>query len=226
MGGCAMIGQSMINIRAGGRTRLSGITAALVLITLVVWGATMIEMIPLAALVGVMFMVVIATFEWSSLRILSKIPRSDAFIIVMVSGITVVFDLAIAVISGIVISALVFAWEHGRNIRASVREDGKQKLYKLDGPLFFGSIASFKEIFDFQNDPDDVIIDFENSRVCDHSALEAVNNIAERYGQAGKKLHLLNLSKECSSLLKKAGNIVEVSVLKDLEWHIADDSLA
>ena len=226
MGGCAMIGQSMINIRAGGRTRLSGLTAALALITFVVWGAKMIEMIPLAALVGVMFMVVVATFEWTSLRVLSKIPRSDAFVIIMVSGITVVFDLAIAVISGIIISALVFAWEHGRNIRASIKEDKTQKLYKLDGPLFFGSIASFKELFDFKNDPNDVIIDFKKSRVCDHSALEAVNNIAERYEQVGKKLHLLNLSSECSKLLNKAGSIVEVSVLKDLEWHIADDRLA
>jgi SulP family sulfate permease len=226
MGGCAMIGQSMINIRAGGRTRLSGITAALVLIVLVVWGATLIEIIPLAALVGVMFMVVIATFEWTSLRIMSKIPRSDAFIIIMVSAMTVVFDLAIAVIGGVIISAIVFAWQHGKNIRATVQEEANKKLYKLDGPLFFGSASSFKELFDFQNDPDDIIIDFENSRVCDHSALEAVNNIAERYNQAGKKLHLLNLSRECSKLLKNAGSIVEVSVIKDLEWHIADDSLA
>jgi SulP family sulfate permease len=226
MGGCAMIGQSMINIRAGGRTRLSGITAALVLIIFVVWGATLIEMIPLAALVGVMFMVVIATFEWTSFRIMSKIPRSDAFVIIMVSGMTVVFDLAVAVIAGVIISALVFAWEHGRKIHAAVREDSNQKLYVLTGPLFFGSVSSFKELFDFQGDPEDVIIDFENSRVCDHSALEAVNNIAERYAQVGKKLHLLNLSRECSRLLRKAENIVEVSVIENLEWHIADDSLA
>ena len=173
-----------------------------------------------------MFMVVIATFEWTSLRIMSKIPRSDAFIIIMVSAMTVVFDLVIAVIAGVIISAIVFAWQHGKNIRATVKEEANKKLYKLDGPLFFGSASSFKELFDFQNDPEDIIIDFENSRVCDHSALEAVNNIAERYNQAGKKLHLLNLSRECSKLLKNAGNIVEVSVIKDLEWHIADDSLA
>ena len=226
MGGCAMIGQSMINIRAGGRTRLSGITAALVLIVFVVWGAMMIEMIPLAALVGVMFMVVLATFEWTSFRIMSKIPRSDAFVIIMVSAMTVIFDLAIAVIAGVIVSALVFAWEHGRKIQATVREDKKQKLYVLTGPLFFGSVSSFKELFNFQNDPEDIIIDFESSRVCDHSALEAVNNIAERYAQVGKKLHLLNLSRECSKLLKKAESIVEISVIENLEWHIAEDSLA
>ena len=226
MGGCAMIGQSMINIRAGGRTRLSGITAALVLISFVVWGATVIEMIPLAALVGVMFMVVIATFEWTSFRIIPKIPRSDAFIIIAVSSLTVIFNLAIAVIAGVIISALVFAWEHGRQIHATIREDQKQKLYRLNGPLFFGSVASFKELFDVHNDPDNIIIDFENSRVCDHSALESVNNIAERYEQVGKKLHLLNLSPECAQLIKKADSIVEISVIKDLEWHIADDTLA
>ena len=226
MGGCAMIGQSMINIRAGGRTRLSGITAALVLIVFVVWGASVIEMIPLAALVGVMFMVVIATFEWTSFRIIPKIPRSDAFIIVAVSTMTVVFNLAIAVIAGVIISALVFAWEHGRQIHATIKEDAKQKLYMLNGPLFFGSVASFKELFDFQNDPENIIIDFENSRVCDHSALESVNNIAERYAQVGKKLHLLNLSCECAQLIQKAESIVEISVIENLEWHIADDKLA
>ena len=226
MGGCAMIGQSMINIRAGGRTRLSGITAALVLISFVVWGATVIEMIPLAALVGVMFMVVIATFEWTSFRIIPKIPRSDAFIIIAVSSLTVIFNLAIAVIAGVIISALVFAWEHGRQIHATIREDQKQKLYILNGPLFFGSVASFKELFDVHNDPDNIIIDFANSRVCDHSALESVNNIAERYEQVGKKLHLLNLSTECAKLIKKADSIVEISVIEDLEWHIADDKLA
>ena len=226
MGGCAMIGQSMINIRAGGRTRLSGITAALVLIIFVVWGATVIEIIPLAALVGVMFMVVIATFEWTSFRIISQIPRSDAFVIIMVSAMTVIFDLAIAVMAGVIISALVFAWEHGRKIHATIREDKNQKLYILNGPLFFGSVASFKDLFDVQNDPENIIIDFENSRVCDHSALESVNNIAERYAQVGKKLHLLNLSRECSKLLEKAESIVEISVIENLEWHIAEDRLA
>ncbi|OVE81687.1 sodium-independent anion transporter [bacterium M21] len=226
MGGCAMIGQSMINIRAGGRSRWSGASAALFLLALVVWGAGLIEMIPLAALVGVMFMVVIGTFEWSSLRIINKIPRSDAFIIIMVSATTVVFDLAIAVLVGIIVSALVFAWEHGKHMHAVQAIDAQgRKIYELDGPLFFGSVTSFKDLFDFKNDPEHVVIDFANSRVCDHSSLEALDNVTERYLQAGKKLHLLNLSKECKALLKGAEKVIELSVIEDMEWHIAEDSL-
>ena len=225
MGGCAMIGQSMINIRGGGRTRLSGVTAAVCLLAFLIWFAPLIEMIPLAALVGVMFMVVIATFEWTSLRILWKIPKSDALVLITVSVITVAVDLAMAVLVGIIISALVYAWENGKKIHASTVEKKKRKIYKLEGSLFFGSITSFKDLFDYKNDPVDVIIDFKNSRVCDHSGLEALNNVAERYAKFNKKLHLLNLSKECESLIKKADNIVEISVIESLEWHLAENSL-
>jgi len=225
MGGCAMIGQSMINIRGGGRGRLSGITSALALLGFILFGATLIEQVPLAALVGVMFMVVIGTFEWSSLRLVNKIPLSDALIIVIVSAVTVVADLAIAVLVGIIVSALVFAWEHGKVMHAERTTVGGRTHYDLEGPLFFGSVSSFKNLFDFKSDQEHVVIDFANSRVWDHSGLEALQNITERYGSNGKKLHLLNLSKECRTLLGKAQNIVELSVIEDLEWHIADDLL-
>ena len=225
MGGCAMIGQSMINIRGGGRGRLSGITASIFLLALVLFGAGFIEKIPLAALVGVMFMVVIGTFEWSSLRLHGKIPLSDIIIITSVSIITVFADLAIAVVVGIIISALVFAWEHGKTMHAKKREEDGKTIYNLEGPLFFGSVSSFKELFDFKGDQEHVVIDFINSRVWDHSGLEALQNITERYDKYGKKLHLLNLSKECDKLLKKASSIVELSVIEDLEWHLADDEL-
>lgn len=227
MGGCAMIGQSVINIRAGGRGRTSGITAALALLGFVLFGAPLIEQIPLAALVGVMFMVVIGTFEWSSFRVIKRIPKSDALVIVLVSVITVLFDLATAVGIGIVFSALVFAWKKGRKIDVKESVDAfGTKIYTLDGSLFFGSVQSFKEIFDFQEDPVDVVIDFEKSRVHDHSGLEAISYVAEKYGQQGKKLHLLNLSSECRQLLKKADSIVEVTIIDGLQHHLADDQLA
>jgi len=227
MGGCAMIGQSIINIRAGGRGRLSGITAAVSLLAFVLFGATLIEQIPLAALVGIMFMVVIGTFEWSSFRIMKKIPKSDAFVIVLVSATTVIIDLAIAVIAGVIVSALVFAWNQGKQVTAtaSTTKEG-YKSYSLQGGLFFGSVTSFKDLFDFHNDPDHVLIDFKNARVYDHSALEAIQNVADRYRKVTKKVHLLNVSKECNLLLNKADNMVEVSILKGLNWHIADDKLA
>ncbi len=226
MGGCAMIGQSMINIRGGGRGRTSGIAAALFLLGFLLFGANLIEIIPLAALVGVMFLVVIGTFEWSSLRLSNKIPKSDLAVIIIVSAVTVLYDLAIAVLVGIIISALVFAWEHGKVMLANKETSEGKTIYNLHGPLFFGSAASFKDLFDFQNDAEHVVIDFSESRVCDHSGIEALQNITERYGNYNKKLHLLNLSKECNLLLKKAENIVELSVIEDLEWHIADDALA
>ena len=227
MGGCAMIGQSMINIRAGGRGRLSGISAALFLLFFIIFGAAFIEIIPLAALVGIMFMVVIATFEWSSFRIFKQIPKSDAFVLVLVSAVTVIVDLAIAVIAGVIVSALVFAWEKGKEIKVKnfTNQEG-QKVYVLDGALFFGSVTSFKDIFDFQNDPEHVVIDFEKSRVYDHSGLEAIQNIASRYAQYNKKIHLHHLSAECRDLLAKAPNIIEVSIIENLNWHIADDKLA
>ena len=226
MGGCAMIGQSMINIRGGGRGRTSGITAAMCLLFFVLFLAQYVEMIPLAALVGVMFMVVIGTFEWSSFRIISKIPKADAFIIILVSTVTVVEDLAIAVFVGIIASALIFAWNQGKVVKASVTlEKGTTKVYKLHGSLFFGSITSFKELFDFANDPKDVVIDFNDSRVYDHSGLEAINFIEEKYSEQNTKLHLLNLSKECSELINKADNVVEVSIIENLDWHLAENSL-
>ncbi len=227
MGGCAMIGQSMINIRGGGRGRSSGIAAALFLLTFILWTAPYVEKIPLAALVGVMFMVVIATFEWSSFRILGDIPKSDAIIIALVSIITFIENLAIAVLVGVITSALVFAWKKSRKIYVTISsEKPGSKVYLLDGCLFFGSVASFKNLFDYHNDPENIVIDFAQSRVYDHSGLEAINNVSEKYASLGKKLHLYNLSPECASLIDKGKNIIEVSVIDNLDWHhLADDSL-
>jgi len=227
MGGCAMIGQSMINVNSGGRSRLSGITAALSLLFFILFASSLIEMIPLAALTGVMFIVVMGTFEWSSFRIMGKIPRSDAFVLVLVSGVTVATDLAIAVVVGVIVSALVFAWEHAKHINAKTFiADNGSKVYELHGPLFFGSVHSFMELFDPRNDPDDVVVEFQHSRVGDHSGLEAIDNLAERYLNAGKTLHLRHLSPECRLLLHKAGNLVEVNVIEDPIYHVAVDDLA
>jgi len=224
MGGCAMIGQSMINVESGGRTRLSGISAALFLLGFILFGSALIEQIPLAALIGVMFMVVIGTFAWSSFRILHKIPKSDAFVLVLVSGVTVISDLAIAVIVGVIVSALVFAWQAAKRIGTNthVNEDGV-KIYVLHGPLFFGSIASFQELFDPKNDPDIVIADFLDSRVWDHSGVQAIDALEERYISAGKTLKLRHLSHDCQALLTKADNRVEVSPDEDPEYGIAMD---
>ncbi len=227
MGGCAMIGQSMINVNSGGHQRLSGISAALFLLAFILFASSLIEQIPMAALVGVMFIVVIGTFEWSSFRIFSKIPRHDAFVLVLVSGVTVATDLAIAVIVGVIVSALVFAWEHAKHINIkSYIDDNGSKVYELNGPLFFGSVKNFRELFTPENDPDDVIIEFKNSRVSDHSAIEAIDNLALRYIHAGKKLHLRHLSEECKQLLDNAGDLVEVNRLEDPSYHVADDKLA
>lgn len=226
MGGCAMIGQSMININSGGRGRLSGISAALFLLMFILFASKQIEMIPMAALVGVMFMVVIATFEWSSFRILKKIPMKDAFVLILVSAVTVATDLALAVIVGVIVSVLIFAWEHARHLHVVMREDEDgSRVYELNGPLFFGCIKEFKEFFDPANDPDDVVIEFRNSRVVDHSAIEAIDALAEKYRQAGKTLHLRHLSEDCRLLLHKAGDMVEVNVLEDPHYAVADDEL-
>jgi SulP family sulfate permease len=227
MGGCAMIGQSMINVNSGGRGRMSGISAALFLLLFILVASPLIEQIPLAALIGVMFIVVIGTFEWSSFRIVGKVPRSDALILVTVSAVTVATDLAVAVVVGVIISALVFAWEHAKHIRIDAREDHKgSTVYAVTGPLFFGSVTSFLERFDPPQDNDDVVIDFARSRVADHSGLEAIDTLAERYENAGKTLHLVHLSEECRKLLKKAGNLVEVNVIEDPKYFVAEDSLA
>jgi len=226
MGGCAMIGQSMININSGGRGRLSGISAALFLLTFILVGSGLIEMIPLAALTGVMFMVVIGTFEWSSFRIINKIPRADAFVLVLVSAVTVATDLAVAVVVGVIVSALVFAWEHAKQIQVKTSEDKLGgKVYELHGPLFFASVTHFQELFDPQGDPDDVVIEFQHSRVMDHSAIEAIDTLAERYLSAGKRLHLRHLSDECRLLLRKAGDLVEVNVIEDPRYRVAVDQL-
>lgn len=227
MGGCAMIGQSMINVNSGGRQRLSGVAAALFLLMFVLVASPLIERIPMAALVGVMFVVVIATFEWSSLRIMGKIPASDAFILVLVSAVTVFTDLAIAVVVGVIVSALVFAWEHAKHIHIKTYDDQQgSRVHELNGPLFFGSVKNFLELFNPEQDADDVVIEFQNSRVADHSAIEAIDTLAERYIRAGKTLHLRHLSEECRQLLRKAGDLVEVNVLEDPRYHVADDQIA
>ncbi len=227
MGGCAMIGQSLINVNSGGHKRLSGVAAALFLLSFILFASDLIEKIPMAALVGVMFVVVIGTFEWSSLRIMDRIPRHDAFVLVLVSAVTVFTDLAMAVVVGVIVSALVFAWEHAKHINVKGYDDENgARVYELNGPLFFGSVKSFMELFNPENDPDDVILEFQNSRVVDHSAIEAIDNLAEKYIRAGKKLHLRHLSPECRLLLEKAGDLVEVNMMEDPLYHVADDKLA
>ncbi len=227
MGGCAMIGQSIINIKSGGRGRLSGIVAALTLLSFILFASGLIERVPIAALVGVMFMVVIGTFAWSSFRILNKIPKTDVFVLILVSALTVIFDLAIAVFAGVIISALVFSWENAVRIRARkhFKEDGT-KVYEIWGPLFFGSIATFNSKFDVKNDPDQVEIDFMESRVSDHSAIEAVSSIVEKYEAAGKTIYLKHLSEECKLLLHKnspkfRGVIIEA--IDDPRYHVVEN---
>jgi SulP family sulfate permease len=226
MGGCAMIGQSMINVNSGGHKRMSAIAAALFLLAFILFASNLIEQIPMAALVGVMFIVVLGTFEWTSLRIIRKIPRTDAFVLVLVSAVTVLTDLAIAVVVGVIVSAVVFAWEHAKHINVKGYDDENgSRVYELNGPLFFGSVKSFLDLFDPANDPDDVILEFQNSRVADHSAIEAIDNLAEKYIKAGKTLHLRHLSIECAQLLENAGDLVEVNVMEDPRYHVADDKL-
>lgn len=221
MGGCAMIGQSIINVSSGGRSRLSGIVAALGLISFILFGSSLIEKVPMGALVGLMFMVCIGTFEWGSFRILNKIPKSDALIIFIVTSLTVVFDLAIAVGVGVVIAALVFAWDNALRIRARKFVDEKGvKHYEIFGPLFFGSIAAFHEKFDPSGDPIEVIVDFKESRVVDHSALEALNLLTERYSKLNKTIRLKHLSPDCVNLLGKAGKMVEVNLFEDPEYTV------
>ena len=225
MGGCAMIGQSIINIKGGGRGRLSGITAAVMLLMFILFASSYIEQVPIAALVGVMFMVVIGTFAWSSFRILNKIPKTDIFVLILVSTLTVIFDLAIAVISGVIVSALVFAWENARRIRARKRfkKDGT-KVYEIWGPLFFGSIATFNEKFDVKNDPESIEIDFIEARISDHSAIEAIFALVEKYHAEGKKIKLKHLSEDCKILLFKASpiftDIIEEAI-DDPRYHLA-----
>ncbi len=225
MGGCAMIGQSIINIKSGGRGRLSGITAALALLGFILFGSTYIEMVPIAALVGVMFMVVIGTFAWSSFKVLNKVPVSDVFVIILVTGMTVIFDLAIAVIAGVIVSSLVFSWENAKRIRARkhIDEHGV-KHYEIYGPLFFGSIELFQSKFDVANDPKEVIIDFKESKITDQSAIESINKLTEKYLKNGKSIHLRHLSSDCIKLIKKAEKICEVNVVEDPNYFVAIDN--
>jgi len=225
MGGCAMIGQSMINVKSGGRTRIAGIAAALFLLIFILYASSLIEMIPIAALVGVMFMVVIGTFAWNSLKILFLVPKSDAIVIILVTAVTVAADLAVAVIVGVIFSALVFAWESASRIRAierpSIREKGA-KVYEIEGPLFFSSTNSFLEIFNPTKDPDVIIIDFARSKIIDQSALKAIEDIADKYNTIGKKVKLRHLTKDCHKLLSRAGQLV-VDSDDDPKYGIAVD---
>jgi SulP family sulfate permease len=227
MGGCAMIGQSMININSGGRGRLSGISAALFLLLFILFGAGLIEIIPVAALVGVMFIVVLGTFEWASFRLIGRIPLADTFVGILVAVVTVLTDLAIAVIVGVIVSALVFAWEHAKQIHAETHVDKYGiKYYKLKGPLFFGSAKNFADLFEPKSDPHEVIVDFAEARVYDHSGLEAIDALADRYMRAEKALHIRHLSQDCQNLLVKAGNLVEVNMMEDPTYRVADDRVA
>ena len=225
MGGCAMIGQSMINVKSGGRTRLSGISAALFLLAFILVGSSLIEQIPLAALVGVMFMVVIGTFAWNSLKILTKVPMTDAFVILLVTGVTVAYDLATAVVVGVIVSALAYAWNNARRIRIierdSVRTPGAH-VYEIEGPLFFGSTDGFAELFHPETDPDVVIVDFMRSRVVDQSALQAIEDLAAKYETHGKTLRLRHLSPDCHKLLTKAGQLM-VDSDDDPDYALAVD---
>ncbi len=225
MGGCAMIGQSIINIKSGGRNRLSGIVAAVSLLAFILFASSYIEMVPIAALVAVMFMVVIGTFAWSTFKIINKIPIPDVIVIALVTILTVIFDLAIAVIAGVIVSALVFAWENAIRIRAKKRVDEHGiKHYEIYGPLFFGSTAMFNSKFEVQDDPNEVIIDFKDSRIMDQSAIEAINKLAERYQKAGKTIHLRHLSKDCIKLIRRAEKICDVNVVEDPNYFVSIDN--
>ena len=227
MGGCAMIGQSLINISAGARARLSGIVASLMLLVFIMYGANLIEKMPMAALIGLMIMVAIGTFEWASFRTFNRMPKSDIFVMIMVTLVTALLhNLALAVIVGVIIAALVFAWDNAKRIRARKRLDNEGiKHYEIYGPLFFGSVTAFNEKFDVLNDPDEVIIDFAESRVVDMSAIEALNKITERYQKVGKRIHLKHLSGDCRKLLQNAEEIIDVNVVEDPKYKLVVDHL-
>jgi len=227
MGGCAMIGQSLINTSNGARARLSGIVASVMLLVFIMFGANLIEKVPMAALTGLMIMVALGTFEWASLRTFRRMPKSDVLVMILVTLVTVfLHNLALAVLVGVIISALVFAWDNAKRIRArkSIDENGI-KHYEIYGPLFFGSVALFNEKFDVLEDPDEVIIDFKESRVVDMSAIEALNKITERYHKVGKKVHLRHLSEDCRRLLTNADAIIDVNVLEDPTYKLAIDKV-
>ena len=223
MGGCAMIGQSMINVKSGGRTRIAGIAAALFLLAFILAGSSVIELIPLAALVGVMFMVVIGTFAWNSLKILRKVPLTNAFVIVLVTVVTVMEDLAVAVVVGVIVSALAYAWNNARRIHARSYETPEgARVYQVQGPLFFGSASGFLEMFDVENDPSHVIVDFAESRVVDQSALQAIEALASKYKAVGKQVQLRHLTRDCHRLLTNAGHLM-IDSDDDPDYEIATD---
>ncbi len=225
MGGCAMIGQSMINVKSGGRGRLSGIVTALSLLTFILFASSYIEMIPISALVGVMFMVVIGTFAWNTFRMIGKIPTSDTIVIIVVTIVTVIADLSIAVAAGVIISALVFAWENAVRIRVrKFVDDECVKHYEVFGPLFFGSVGLFAEKFDVDNDPERVIINFMESRIADQSAIEAINKLTERYQKAQKHIQLRHLSPDSIKLIKRAEKICDVNLHEDPNYYVAIDN--
>jgi len=228
MGGCAMIGQSLINISSGARARLSGIVAAVMLLVFIMFGAGFVEMMPMAALTGLMIMVAIGTFEWASLKTFKRMPKSDIFVMVLVTLVTAVLhNLALAVLIGVIIAALVFAWDNAKRIRArKYIDDNGIKHYEIYGPLFFGSVTVFNEKFDIKNDPDEIIIDFAESRVVDMSAIEALNKLTEKYQKSGKTLHLKHLSPDCRVLLKNADKIIDVNVLEDPSYKLVIDKLS
>jgi sulfate permease, SulP family len=225
MGGCAMIGQSLINVSSGARARLSGIVAAVSLLLFIMFGADVIELLPMAALTGVMIMVSIGTFEWASLRTFRRMPKSDVLVMVLVTLVTVfLHNLALAVLIGVIISALVFAWDNAKMIRARKSVDAEGvKHYEIYGPLFFGSVQAFNDKFDVLGDPEEVIIDFSESRIVDMSGIEAVNKLTERYHKQGKKLHLRHLSADSRKLLSNADAIIEVNILEDPTYKVVVD---
>lgn len=227
MGGCAMIGQSLINTSAGARARLSGIVASVMLLVFIMFGSSLIEKLPMAALVGLMFMVAIGTFEWASLKIFKKMPWSDVIVMVLVTAITAItHNLAVAVLIGVILSALAYSWENAKRIRArKYIDDTGAKHYEIFGPLFFGSVTGFAEKFDVINDPNEVIIDFKESRVADMSAIEALNVITHRYHKLGKKVHLRHLSKDCIMLLKNAEAIIDINILEDPTYKLVVDEI-
>lgn len=227
MGGCAMIGQSLINISAGARARLSGIVASVMLLVFIMFAADLIERLPMAALTGLMIMVAIGTFEWASLKTFNRMPKPDIFVMVVVTLITVLLhNLALAVLIGIIISALVFAWENARHIHSKryIDENGV-KHYEMAGLLFFGSVTEFSGKFDVLNDPDEVIIDFSDSRVVDMSGIEALNKLTERYEKVGKKLHLKHLSADCKQLLNNANDIIDINIYEDPSYKVLTDEI-
>jgi len=226
MGGCPMIAQTLVNLSAGARARLSGIVASLTILLIILFGAPVIGLVPMAALTGVMIMVATGTFEWASLRIFNKMPKQDVFVGILVAIITILLhNLALAVLIGVIISALVFAWESAKRIRAKKYIDEKgTKHYEIYGPLFFGSVATFHEKFDVANDPDKVIIDFKDCKVTDMSAIDALNKLTERYKKAGKKLHLQHLSNDCRTLLKNAADVIDVNIVEDPVYYVASNN--